>query len=81
MGTQDKYVAQHAVGSDTSGNRLDQLRRRARTDLLRWLREGKIRPWTTVYDEGGLAAAPKAFVDMLGGQTRGTTVVRVSRHA
>ena len=49
---------------------------RARTELSRWVADGRLRPLTTDYD--GLETAPQAFVDLLAGETVGTTVVRVA---
>lgn len=48
----------------------------ARADLSGWVADGSLKPLVTAYD--GLAAAPQAFVDLLGGTTVGTTVVRVA---
>lgn len=48
----------------------------ARAELTGLVRSGKLRPWITDYD--GLEAAPRAFIDLLGGVTVGTTIVRVS---
>lgn len=47
----------------------------ARQHMSAWVREGKLQAWTTQYD--GLDRAPQAFVDMLGGVTRGTTIITV----
>jgi NADPH-dependent curcumin reductase CurA len=48
----------------------------AREQMSSWIRDGLLTPKATVYD--GLDAAPQAFVDLLGGVTVGTTVVRVT---
>jgi NADPH-dependent curcumin reductase CurA len=48
----------------------------ARTEMAGWINSGQLRPWITSYD--GLDAAPRAFIDLLGGVTVGTTIVRVS---
>ncbi len=48
----------------------------ARAELTGWVDSGQLRPWTTDYE--GLDAAPRAFIDLLGGVTVGTTIVRVS---
>lgn len=48
----------------------------ARGEISKWVNEGKLTPWVTVYD--GLEKAPGAFVDLLAGVTTGTTVVRVA---
>ena len=48
----------------------------ARADLGGWVADGRLRPLVTSYD--GLASAPQAFVDLLGGATVGTTVVDVA---
>lgn len=47
----------------------------ARAQLTTWIDEGRLRPRHVDYD--GLGAAPTAFVDLLGGRTVGTTIVRV----
>ncbi|MEZ5229387.1 MAG: hypothetical protein R2710_22825 [Acidimicrobiales bacterium] len=47
----------------------------ARRQLTDWIDEGALAPRVTEYD--GLDAAPQAFVDLLGGATVGTTIVRV----
>ena len=47
----------------------------ARVKMAEWMEKGQLTAWTTVYD--GLGQAPGAFVDLLGGATSGTTVVRV----
>jgi hypothetical protein len=47
----------------------------ARERLSAWVAAGRIRPLVTAYD--GLHEAPQAFVDLLAGETVGTTVVRV----
>ena len=48
----------------------------ARSELGKWADAGDITPWHTDYQ--GIASTPQAFVDLLAGKTRGTTVVRVS---
>jgi NADPH-dependent curcumin reductase CurA len=48
----------------------------ARAELLRWIEDGELVPRTTEFQ--GLEAAPKAFVDLLHGDTVGTTIVRVA---
>jgi hypothetical protein len=48
----------------------------ARAELTAWVNSGQLHPWTTDYE--GLEAAPRAFIDLLGGVTVGTTIVRVS---
>lgn len=48
----------------------------ARAEMSGWIRAGELSPKTTAYD--GLDAAPQAFIDLLGGATVGTTVVRVA---
>lgn len=47
----------------------------ARAQMSAWVAAGRLRPLVTAYD--GLAEAPRAFVDLLAGDTVGTTVVRV----
>ena len=47
----------------------------ARRNMSQWVKQGKLKAWTTQYD--GLNRAPQAFVDMLGGVTRGTTIITV----
>ncbi len=47
----------------------------ARTEIGRWIDEGRLNPRTTSYD--GLESAPQAFVDLLAGVTVGTTVVQL----
>lgn len=47
----------------------------ARRQLRAWMDEGRLRPEFTEYQ--GLEQAPQAFVDLLGGVTVGTTIVRV----
>ena len=49
----------------------------AREDMAGWFRKKLLKAWTTEYE--GLEAAPNAFVDMLGGVTRGTTIVNVAK--
>jgi NADPH-dependent curcumin reductase CurA len=44
--------------------------------LSGWIASGELRPRVTEFD--GLAAAPGAFVDLLGGDTIGTTIVRIA---
>ena len=46
-----------------------------RAQLTEWIDEGRLRPRHVDYE--GLDAAPSAFVDLLGGQTVGTTIVRL----
>jgi NADPH-dependent curcumin reductase CurA len=48
----------------------------ALADLAQWLREGKLK-FREDIAEGGVAAAPQAFIRMLGGQNFGKTLVRV----
>ncbi len=48
----------------------------ARTEMAGWVADGRLKPLVTDYD--GLEAAPQAFVDLLAGETVGTTVVRVA---
>ena len=48
----------------------------ARAEISQWVKEGKVKPWVTVYD--GLRKGPSAFVDLLAGKTSGTCVVRVA---
>ena len=40
-----------------------------------WLRDGRLRYTTTVFD--GLENAPAAFVALMSGETRGKTLVRL----
>lgn len=47
-----------------------------RAQIGTWLSEGRLRPLVTTFE--GIAAAPRAFVALLNGQTTGTTVVHVS---
>ena len=47
----------------------------ARRQLRAWMDEGRLEPECTEYQ--GLEQAPQAFVDLLGGVTVGTTIVRV----
>ena len=47
----------------------------ARKELMGWIEAGQLRPQVTVF--GGLENAPNAFIELLGGATVGTTVVRV----
>ncbi len=47
----------------------------ARRQLGRLVADGRLRPHTTEYR--GLESAPQAFVDLLGGTTTGTTIVRL----
>ena len=46
----------------------------ARAELARWVSENRLKVWATEYE--GIDKAPQAFVDMLGGVTAGTTVVK-----
>lgn len=48
----------------------------ARHQIGTWITDGRLVPKVTEYD--GLESAPQAFVDLLAGDTVGTTVVRVS---
>lgn len=48
----------------------------ARAEMSGLVADGRLRPQVTTYD--GLDAAPQAFVDLLAGETVGTTVVRVA---
>ena len=48
----------------------------ARAELAGWIRDGRLKPRLAEYH--GIEAAPQAFVDLLGGRTTGTTVVRVA---
>ena len=48
----------------------------ARAEMTGWIERGEIKPRVTEFQ--GLAAAPGAFIDLLGGETVGTTIVRVS---
>ena len=48
----------------------------ARAELAGLVADGRLRPLVTEYD--GLEAAPGAFVDLLAGETVGTTVIRVA---
>ena len=47
-----------------------------RAQIAEWIAGGALVPRVTDYD--GLESAPQAFVDLLAGDTVGTTVVRVS---
>ena len=47
----------------------------ARAELMRWIERGELVPRVTEYS--GLESAPTAFVDLLHGDTVGTTIVRV----
>ena len=47
----------------------------AREEMGMWVRSKQLKAWTTNYN--GLNQAPQAFVDMLGGKTKGTTIVNV----
>ena len=47
----------------------------ARAAMTGWIERGELIPRVTSY--AGLQAAPQAFVDLLGGETIGTTIVRV----
>jgi NADPH-dependent curcumin reductase CurA len=47
----------------------------ARAELLRWVERGELAPRVTEFQ--GLESAPRAFVDLLHGDTIGTTIVRV----
>lgn len=49
---------------------------RARAEMAGWVAAGRLQPMVTDYQ--GLEAAPQAFVDLLAGDTVGTTVVRVT---
>ena len=49
----------------------------ARAELSRWIAEGRLQPRSVDYH--GLDAAPRAFVDLLRGETVGTTIVRLDR--
>jgi NADPH-dependent curcumin reductase CurA len=46
-----------------------------RAQMMKWVESGKLTARTTQYE--GLAKAPQAFIDLLGGATVGTTVVNV----
>jgi NADPH-dependent curcumin reductase CurA len=46
-----------------------------RAQMRAWMDAGQLRPEVTEYQ--GLEQAPQAFVDLLGGVTVGTTIVRV----
>jgi NADPH-dependent curcumin reductase CurA len=48
----------------------------AREQMAAWIKDGKLRPKTTVFQ--GLESAPQAFIELLAGATVGTTVVQVS---
>jgi len=48
----------------------------ARAELTGWIESGRLRPRVTEFD--GLERAPDAFVELLGGGTIGTTIVRVA---
>jgi NADPH-dependent curcumin reductase CurA len=50
---------------------------KARTDLMNWIDSDQLRPRVTEFD--GLENAPDAFVALLGGDTVGTTIVRLPR--
>ena len=47
----------------------------ARRELLGWIERGELKPRTTEFQ--GLESAPQAFVELLGGGTVGTTIVRL----
>jgi len=47
----------------------------AREQLTAWIKSGQLTPKVTEFQ--GLEAAPRAFVELLGGATVGTTIVRV----
>jgi NADPH-dependent curcumin reductase CurA len=47
----------------------------ARAELTGWIERGELVPRVTEYT--GLESAPRAFVDLLAGETVGTTIVRV----
>jgi NADPH-dependent curcumin reductase CurA len=47
----------------------------ARAQLVAWIESGQLVPKVTEFD--GLETAPRAFVELLGGGTVGTTIVRV----
>lgn len=47
----------------------------ARAQLTTWIESGQLVPKVTEF--GGIEAAPRAFVELLGGATIGTTIVRV----
>ena len=42
--------------------------------MVGWANEGKLVGWSTEYQ--GMERAPHAFIDMLNGVTKGTTIVR-----
>ena len=46
----------------------------ARQQITEWVTSGRLVPQVTEYQ--GLTAAPQAFVDLLAGDTIGTTIVR-----
>ena len=46
----------------------------ARQEMIGWANEGKLVGWSTEYQ--GMERAPHAFIDMLNGVTKGTTIVR-----
>jgi NADPH-dependent curcumin reductase CurA len=48
----------------------------ARAELASWIDRGELVPRVTTFE--GLAAAPQAFVDLLRGETIGTTIIQVS---
>lgn len=48
----------------------------ARDEMAGWVARGELKPRISEYH--GLEQAPQAFIDLLGGRTVGTTVVRVS---
>jgi NADPH-dependent curcumin reductase CurA len=47
----------------------------ARVEMMRWIERGELVPRVTQFD--GLDAAPRAFMQLLNGDTIGTTIVRV----
>ncbi|HEY6598438.1 MAG TPA: NADP-dependent oxidoreductase [Pseudomonadales bacterium] len=48
----------------------------ARAEMTRWIERGELVPRVTEYH--GIEKAPSAFVDLLNGETIGTTIVRIS---
>ena len=48
----------------------------ARAEMTGWIERGELVPRVTEFH--GLESAPRAFVDLLHGDTIGTTIVRVS---
>ena len=51
-------------------NRYDE----ARAEMTRWIERGELKPRVTEFK--GLASAPRAFIELLHGDTIGTTIVR-----